>query len=133
MKKQIFLFLIIALGIIATAELLSIISTVNPMQTTQEVLWAFFISLFISSSSILSLLWHTVKKVFIYRNSTPWLWTSVRQASLLCLIVTLSLFFNSLGIFSFWEFIPLLISAILIEFFFQADKSPLDQPRYGTE
>jgi hypothetical protein len=33
------------------------------------------------------------------------------------------LFFKSLGIFSLWDTIPLVISAILIEVFFQADKS----------
>lgn len=123
MSKQILLFLILAIGIISLASLLVIGLSISPYSASREIMWAFFISLQLFLTSFFSLLWHNLKRLFIYRFSTPSLWPSVRQAAILAAIIVLSTFFNSLGILALWDIIPLSISAVLFEFFFQADKS----------
>ena len=126
MKNHIAIFLLIALAIIASAEFTVLVTTVSPFTADREALWAFFVSLFFASASWLSLIWYFFKKNVLFRLWKPSLWVAVRQASLLCLIIVLSFFFKSLGILSIWDIIPLSVSAVLIEFFFQADKSPIE-------
>ena len=125
MKTPILIFLIIATGIISGAELLVILTTVPPATASQGVLWTLFITLFLASTAVFSLLWHGIKAGIIYRSFTPSLWSSLRQAGIVALLAVLTLFFNSLGVLSIWDILPLSVSAVLIEFFFQAEKSPL--------
>lgn len=123
MRTRQFVFVILALGIVSVAELSVIVTTISPRAATEETYWVFFLSLFLALTSVGSLAWYILKRYLIYRSSSVRLWPSLRQSALFSLITVLSLFFNSLGILSFWDIIPLIIAAILIEFFFQADKS----------
>jgi len=50
--------------------------------------------------------------------------SSIRQAALISIVILFSLFFNTLGILHLWDMIPLILAAVLIEFFFQAEKRP---------
>jgi hypothetical protein len=124
MRTRLTLFIIIALAIISAAQLSSVMLTVSPLEARSTQLWTFFISLFLLLSSVLGLLWHGVRQLRFRRGTKPLLSTSLRQSSLLSLITVLALFFNTLGIFQLWDIIPLALAAILIEFFFQAEKKP---------
>ncbi|HSI20619.1 MAG TPA: hypothetical protein VLA04_02850 [Verrucomicrobiae bacterium] len=133
MRTRIALFFLLALGIISSAELTSIVLTLSPYKATPAELWLFFISLYCTSTIVLGFLWQGIRFVRSHRASHPSLWTSLRQAGLLCLVIILSFFFNTLGIFQFWDVIPLIVAAILIEFFFQADKKPHATLSYDRE
>lgn len=123
MNKQILLFLILAIGIVSLASLLVIGLSISPYLASREIMWAFFISLQLFITCFFGLLWHNLKKLFLHHFFTPSLWPSLRQAAIFSAIIVLALFFNSLGILALWDIIPLSISAVLFEFFFQADKS----------
>ena len=125
MKQSLLLFGIIAVGIIAAAELAVIYTTLSPHQAGRDTLWTFFICLYLTLSSLLTLVWQGIKRYLIYRYSKPSLTASLRQAAIFSLIIVLAMFFRSLDILSLWDIVPLFISALLIEFFFQANKSDL--------
>jgi hypothetical protein len=124
--RNLLLFLLFAVGTLAVAEVAAIVTTTSPYNASESVLSTFYISVFVGSTATLTLLWYWFKKYVVYHYSkTPGLAATLRQAGLFSGIVVLCLFFNSLNILSAWEIIPLLLSAILIEFFFQADKSTI--------
>jgi len=120
--KNISLFLLFAVAILSGAELAVILTTVSPYSAGQTALWTFFVSLFLCLTTTLSLLLFAIRTQLSYYR-TPSLFVSVRQVGIGAALVVLCLFFNSLSILSLWEIIPLAISAVLIELFFQADKS----------
>lgn len=124
MRTRVALFFILAIGIVSGAQLSSIILTTTPREAEPNDLWLFFISLYVCLTAIVTLLWYGVRHLRRQRINKPPLFSSFRQAALLCLVFVLSLYFNTLGIFQFWDVIPLAIAAILIEFFFQAEKKP---------
>ncbi|MEI6477894.1 MAG: hypothetical protein WCO52_02810 [bacterium] len=124
MRERRILFVLIALGILSSAELFVILTTIAPSGADKQVLWLLFVCLFTSVSIGLSLVWHPVKQT-IHRSERVSRLSSLRQTALISLVLTLVLLFRSLSIFSLWDIIPLAISAILIEFFFQADKTSL--------
>lgn len=128
MKDRTFVFFLIVATIVCSAELFVILTTISPETANPEVFWLLFLCFFISFSGILSLIWHPLK-LAIHRSTTLSRWTTLRQTSLLSLVITLLVFFKSLSILSIWDSVPLVISVILIEFFFQADKNPLHEPR----
>ena len=123
-------FGIIAVGTISIAELFVLITSVSPYTASSAELWVFFFSLYGSLASITTLLWHVCRRKFSPRPlHIPSLWVSLRQAALFSLIVCLALFFNSLRILTLWDLTPLVVSVVLIEFFFQAEKqSPHSTP-----
>ncbi|MBU6389795.1 hypothetical protein KGQ71_04770 [Patescibacteria group bacterium] len=130
MKERIIIFLLVACGVIATAELGVILTTVSPYTANKDVLWTFFVCLFLSLTTLLTIIWHFGKKKAQGEMERVSIFASIRQIGLLSAVVVLSLFFRSLGILTLWDIIPLAISALLIEFFFQADKSTLaHEPR----
>lgn len=122
MKDKTTVFITLVVGILAWAEFGGIVTTISPSQASVSVLWIFFICLFTGLSSLMSLVWHPLRRS-IHRNASLSRLASIRQAALLSLVITLCLFFKSLNILSAWDVLPLAISALLIEFFFQADKS----------
>lgn len=123
MPKPHLLFFLLTILILAASELAVVLFTVSPVHATSTVYWTFFGSLFFSLASLLSLTWYGVKRSLIYRSNSVPMWPAIRQASLLALLVSLSLFLYSLHIASLWDLVPLAIAALLIEFFFQADKT----------
>lgn len=124
MKTRVILFLVLAVGIISGAQLSSLVLTISPYTARSTELWLFFVSLYLFATAVLSLLWYALRHVRGRRGTSPSLGASIRQAALLTLVVVISLFFRTLGILQYWDIIPLLAAAILIEFFFQAEKKP---------
>ena len=118
-----FLFVVISVFIIATAELGALATTVTPAQATPTQLWLFFTSLTITLGILLAPIWHNLKKTVISKRMRVSATASLRQTLLFSLIIVVGLFFNSLKILTLWDIIPLGISMVLIEFFFQADKT----------
>jgi hypothetical protein len=96
-------------------------------------LWIFFVTLYICLTILIGLALYSLRFLKQRRTTRPTLWPSFRQAALVCLVLVISLFFHTLGIFHFWDIIPLLIAAFLIEFFFQADKKPHATITYDPE
>lgn len=134
MRTRIALFVLVAVGIICGAQLSSILLTVSPYGANSSELWLFFVTLYLCSTVILGLAWYGLRHIIrTRRTSKPALWPCFRQAGLLSLVASLSIFFHTLGIFQFWDIIPLIIAAILIEFFFQADKTPHATLSYDRE
>ena len=123
MKSRLTIFFIIAIAIISGSEFLVLYTSTSPINAGESTLWAFFISLFLFSTSILTLIWYLFKRQLVSKFTPPSLFICLRQAGLLCLILTLTLLFQSLGILTIWDSLPLFIAAILLEFFFQAEKS----------
>lgn len=117
-------FLLVCVAIISLAELGVLLTSVTPAHATAGQLWAFFVSLFLAFSLLLTPLWHGFK-AFVYRGLPVSSLVSWRQASLFSFVVILSFFFNSLKILSVWDVVPLSISMVLLELFFQADKTRL--------
>lgn len=133
MRTRIALFVLLAIGIICGAQLSSMLLTVSPYTADRSELWLFFITFYISTSILLGLIWYGARHLRPRRTARPLLWPSFRQAALVSLVLCLSIFFHTLGIFQLWNVIPLIIAAVLIEFFFQADKTPQATITYDPE
>jgi hypothetical protein len=127
------LFLAIVVGTLGIAELSVLGTSVSPVTATNAELAVFFVSLFAALTGVTGLLWHAVRHALsprpLHRHS---LWTSLRQAALLSLVIVLALLFSSLGILTLWDLMPLAVSALLIEFFFQAEKTSHIRPTSTT-
>ncbi len=124
MPHRVILFLVIAAAIISSAQLISVVLSTSPYTASQSVLWEFYVSAFISSSCILGMIIHGIRVRFNKVHLLSNLLTSLRQAALITTVILLSLFFNTLSILKLWDMIPLVLAAVLIEFFFQAEKRP---------
>jgi hypothetical protein len=133
MRTRIALFVILAVGIISVAQLSSLLVSTSPYGATSSELWLFFISLFFCVTVLVGLVLYGFRYLRQRRLVKPLLWPSFRQSALASLVITLSLFFNTLAIFQIWNIIPLIIAAVLIEFFFQADKKPHATLTYDSE
>lgn len=128
MKERKLLFFLYVLGIVSITELSVIVTTVSPQAAETQGVTVFFACLLGALTSVLSLIWHPIRAA-IHHNPTMSRWVSLRQSFLVSLLITLTLLFKSLGIMTIWDIFPLAISALLIEFFFQADKSaPTHEP-----
>lgn len=123
MPKRVILFIFVAIGIVSGANLALVVLSTSPYDAGQGVLWSFFLSFFAATSILLGMLWYGLRR-FLNRNrrSVFSLVSCMRQAALASMILTLSLLFNSLGILRAWDILPLAFAAVLVEFFFQADK-----------
>ncbi len=133
MRTRIALFILIALGIVSGAQLSSTLLTTSPYSAGRTELWLFFITLYICLTIVLGLIWYGIRHISLRRGTRPALWPAIRQAALLSLVIVLSTFFHTLGIFQFWDIIPLALAAVLIEFFFQAEKKPHATLSYEPE
>ena len=124
MSYRVILFFVLAVAIISTAQLSTTVLSSSPYSASTDTLWSFYISAFISLSCILGLILYGIR---VRTNRLPQvraLLISIRQSALLSLVILLSLFFNTLRILQLWNIVPLILAAILIEFFFQAEKRP---------
>lgn len=124
MRQRVVTFIVIAVAIISTAQLLTTVLSVSPYTASPAVLRLFFLSLFACLTCFGGIIWYAIRRYLIFSRLQPNLVSCIRQAGLVSLVIVLSLFFNSLSIFRVWDLLPLSIAATLIEFFFQADKAP---------
>jgi hypothetical protein len=115
------LFTLIAIELVATIELLVILTTVPPHQASSSVLCLLFFCLFFTMALSLSIPWHAVKRRAL-RSVTPPYFTSLRQTSLLATLATTLLFAQSLQLLGFFEILSLLCAVIFLEFYFQSEK-----------
>ncbi len=119
------LFTVIAVGIVAGAELVTTVAAVTPAEASQADLWVFFLSLYALLSAASTLIWYTIQRVLSKRRvTTPSFFRCLRQAMLFTGLATFTLFLNSINVFQVWDIFPLIVAGILIEFFFQAEKRP---------
>jgi hypothetical protein len=117
------LFFSLCVSIVALAELASILNTVPVSSAPGSAFWLFFGSIFLFILGISTLMLYGIKRILAHRRAATSIVVCVRQSALFAAVIVLSAFFNSLRILSIWDLIPLAISAILIEFFFQAEKA----------
>jgi hypothetical protein len=123
MSQRFAVFFITVIGILSSAGLAVVVMNYLPRTAPGYVLWAFFLSVFGLGTTLGTLIWHIIKRAIFYRLYRPSVWVSFRQAALASGLAVTGFFFNSLGIFRVWDMVPLTIAALLIEFFFQADKT----------
>lgn len=128
MRNRRIAFILICLAIVATAELSVLLTTVTPAQATRAQLWVFFICITVLASLLLAPIWHSLKRLATHRRSRLSFLASLRQVTLLSSVVSLAFFLNALHVLTVWNLIPLLIAMVLVEFFFQADKSTPNTP-----
>jgi hypothetical protein len=133
MLNRTVLFLVICLVILALAELVTVVTSVSPAIAGRGQLWFFFGSFWIVLTAILGSIWHLFKsRLVYYRARTVPVFVSLRQAGLVALVATLALFFNSLQILSVWDILPLAISMLLVEFFFEAETGVIHDLGHGS-
>lgn len=133
MRARIALFVILAVGIISAAQLVSALLTTSPYTASPADLRLFFVSLYLCLTVVLGFVLYGLRQLRARRTGALPLWPSFRQAGLVSVVLVLSIFFNTLGIFQFWDVIPLALAAVLIEFFFQAEKKPHATITYDPE
>lgn len=121
MARRLLFFFILALGIVSCTQLAVIVTTFSPYTATPQQLAYFYLSLLGTLASLLTILWYGLRSQLAVRSIRPALHVCFRQALLVsAVLVTLSLL-QSMEILSLWEGIGIAVSALLIEFFFQAD------------
>lgn len=128
MRNRGLVFFLICLAIIAIAELSVLLTTVTPAEATPVQLWIFFACLLVICSLALTPIWYFIKKKLMYRQSRLSYLACLRQSTLFTLALILALFFNTLHILTVWDLVPLCISMLLIEFFFEAEKASPNVP-----
>ncbi len=125
-RNRLLLIILGIAGVVAATQVVSIATTVVPNQASTAVLWTFFISLWVCTSIVCALAIHLGKRLTLQRHVLRRPFTiSLRQGTLLAGVLVISRFFTFIHILSAWDIIPLIAAAILIEFFFQAEKKPI--------
>lgn len=127
MGKKIIIFILIALFAVSGSVFFTIVNSFSPNDHNTFVIWGFFISIFGICLSVLTPIWHGIKTMLLPKSFHIKMIASMRQAALISAVITATTFLRSLNILSLWDILPLLVAAILIEFFFQSDKT-LEQP-----
>lgn len=119
------LFILICVTVLAGAEAATIVTSITPAQAGAGQLELFFGSLWICLTGLATFAWHALKQRIVYRFRSVSIFVSLRQAALISAVLVLALFFNAFRILTLWDILPLALSVLLIEFFFQADTSVL--------
>ena len=123
MKIQMYLFLIFIVTLVALGTWLLILFNINPYDTDLLSIASFFASMYLWISGLLTLISFYLKiklsnREIIY-NHLP---ISIRQASLISLAFITVLIISSLGIFTWWSGILIVISILILELFFRTKK-----------
>lgn len=119
------IFIVIVVGVLAFAQLITVSASVAPEQASKPELWLFFISMFFGLTTVFASLWHLLRRTLLrMRMRNVSFFVSYRQAALVAGVITFSFFLNSLHVFQLFDLIPLVLAVVLLEFFFQAEKTP---------
>jgi uncharacterized protein HemY len=78
MRTRITLFFLLAAGIVSGAQLSSLLLTTSPYSASKGELWLFFVTLYVSLTVVLGLLWYFVRFLKPRRTAKPALWPSIR-------------------------------------------------------
>lgn len=125
-QRSIVAFALAVIVIIASALIFGIVTSTPPADATSATLWTLFVSLWLWLSAIGGGVWHLVRRRFFLKGTRiPRAAASFRQAALAMGVFTLCLTLNYFGLFQIWDAVPLAIAALLVEFFFQAEKRPI--------
>lgn len=110
------LFGIILSALLSTTSLLVVLFHVSPLTSPDQALPAFFVSVFLSISSIASLCFYGLWRIIpIHAWDTGKLLSiSVRQGILLALATVIALLFHLLGLLTWWN--SIMIYAVFVFF-----------------
>ena len=64
------LFTVIAVGIVAGAQLITTVAAVTPAEASQADLWVFFLSLYVLLAATSTLVWYAVQRILSKRRVT---------------------------------------------------------------
>ena len=111
------LFGIILSALLSTTSLLIVLFRVSPLSTPYQAIPAFFLSVFLSVSSIGTLVFLAIWKIFPIHtwDMGKLLGIAVRQGILLGLGTVILILFNLLGILTWWIAIMIYGVFVLIE------------------
>lgn len=121
LRNLFFLFSITLFGLAGT--ILSLFNY-NPFESEINVFLYFYISLLITITGILAIGIFYIKDRYSKTSSQNKLfWPSVRQGLLISISIVTILILKGMKLLDFWVGIPVIISIILLELFFQTNKS----------
>lgn len=126
MKNRKILFYIFAMVLISSGVFVVILFNINPYETDLLNKIAFFASIFFIISGLFTFLgyWVRMKRAnFIFQHS--FLFSSIRQASLLAFITIGILILSTLRVFNWWDALLLTLSISMLELFFQTRSTNL--------
>jgi hypothetical protein len=119
LEKAKFHFILLGLGtILCGFSLFSIIKFTDPNQAGAITHASFYLSLFLLCIGVFTLLGVVIRQKFFYGIYMAHLVTSFRQAILLSILLTGSLFLQSLGLALWWVEIIFLLFIMVLEIFF---------------
>ena len=123
MALRLYLFSLFSAMLISIGLFLILLSNVNPFAAPAWILVLFYLTIFISITSLLSIITFYVKvwlsnREVIYRHLLP----TLRQSTLVALAVVILLFLKRLDVLNWWIVCLFIVSLILIELFFRSKK-----------
>jgi hypothetical protein len=112
------IFFLAAISLFALASLLLTIVNYNPYNSDSSVFITFYVSLLISLTGIFSFLIIFIKSRLTEENIfLRSFWGSLRQSSLLAIIITLLLALKGLKVLDLWVSVPLSIAIVMVEMY----------------
>jgi asparagine N-glycosylation enzyme membrane subunit Stt3 len=124
------LFFLLSVTLFAVASTVLDIFNYNPYKSNLSVFINFYTSFFIGLTGILSLIiYYTKLKIKKDKSIYAYFWPSVRQSALVSFSVTLLLMLKGLKLLDWWVGLPLVVSIILLELFFQTTSSNIKQQK----
>lgn len=124
------LFFLFSVTIFALASTVLDIFNYNPFNSGPSVFINFYASFLIAIAGILSFgIYYTKLRLKKDKQIYAYFWPSVRQALLLSLSLTVILLLKGLKLLDWWVSIPLVISIVLLELFFQTTSSNIKKQK----
>lgn len=117
------LFFLFSITLFAVASTVLDLFNYNPFTSNIGIFINFYISLTLAITGILGLLIFYIR-ISRHKNlSNTYFWPSVRLAFFISLGVNTLLFLKGMKLLDIWVGIPLMIAIILLELFFQTNKT----------
>lgn len=117
-KNKAKLFFLTSITVFSFATLLLTIVNYNPFSSEVSVFIVFYLALFLSLSGLITLILLLIKSRFLERDVMTNLFVpTLRQSSLLSLILSLLLALKGLKVLDLWVSIPLIIAIFMVELY----------------
>ena len=126
-------FMLFSVAIVAFASTVLCVYNYNPYDSKVYQFILFYTSLLLSLSSSLTLILYFTK-IYMFNKGqivNRFLNSSFRQSLLVSFGIVLILFLKGVKLFDLWIGIPLFISIILIEMFFQTKNRSIFEKKYS--
>lgn len=117
-----YLFSLFCGTLTALTVFLSIIITIDPGKTDVITKSAFFASLFLSTTGILSFLMLFVGSSILPRTPSQLLYSAVTHASLVSFAFVLALVLQTMRVLGWWELFIIVLLVVIIELFIRSQK-----------